>query len=75
MNPRFSTFGIIVVAILFWLTAQNGSPSIRSIINRFLGVLLLSMILLNFNKIKPIFFKTESVTVNHSGGGGGGMVP
>jgi hypothetical protein len=57
MNSKLNAFGITAVGILFWVTSQNATGNTRNMINGFLGVLLLSMVLLNWSKIKPIFFK------------------
>lgn len=53
----FTIVGIIIFGIILWTYSQNATGQIRKLINGFLGVLLLSMILLNWSKIKPIFFK------------------
>ncbi|EPZ43831.1 hypothetical protein [Alicyclobacillus acidoterrestris] len=57
MNTQFNAIGIATVAIIFWITAQNASGDARTMFNLFLGVLLLSMVILNWSKIQPIFFK------------------
>lgn len=56
-GPGFTIVGIIIFGIVLWVSSQNATGQVRSIINGFLGVLLLSMVLLHWSKIKPIFFK------------------
>lgn len=56
-SSQFTLFGIIIFAAVLWLSAQSGSVDMKKTINGFLAVLLLSMILLNWSKISPIFFK------------------
>lgn len=56
--PTFNIVGIVTFGIILWTVSQNATGQARSIVNGFLGVLLLSMILLNWSKIKPIFFKS-----------------
>lgn len=53
----FNVIGIITFGIILWVASQNATGNMRSLINGFLGVLLLSMVLLNWSKIRPIFFK------------------
>ncbi|KRW90922.1 hypothetical protein SD51_12180 [Alicyclobacillus tengchongensis] len=57
ISPQFTTFGVAVLAIVFWITAQQASPEAQHTFNLFLGVLLLSMFLLHWPKISPLFFK------------------
>lgn len=57
MSTQFNAIGIATVAIVFWIASQNASGEERTMFNLFLGVLLLSMVLLNWSKIQPIFFK------------------
>lgn len=55
-DSNFTIVGIITFSIILWVTSQNAKGQIRQLINGFLGVLLLSMILLNWKAIGPIFF-------------------
>lgn len=56
-NSGFTIVGIVTFGIILWTVSQNATGQARGLINGFLGVLLLSMVLLNWSKIKPIFFK------------------
>jgi hypothetical protein len=56
-KSSFNVVGIVTFGVILWVTSQNATGNMRSLINRFLGVLLLSMMLLNWSKIRPIFFK------------------
>lgn len=56
-KSSFTLVGIVVFSIILWNASQNASGSIRKLVNGFLGVLLLSMVILNWSKIGPIFIK------------------
>jgi uncharacterized membrane protein YiaA len=56
-KSSFTLVGIVVFSIVLWNASQNASGSIRKLVNGFLGVLLLSMVILNWSKISPIFIK------------------
>lgn len=54
-KTRFTALGIIVVAFALWLGGTSANGDARHAINLFLVVLLASMILLNWNRIGPLF--------------------
>jgi len=54
---RFTLFGIIVLSVVVWTAAQSADGEVRSTMNRFLFVLLTSMVLLNWQNISPLFIK------------------
>lgn len=56
-STSFTTFGIIAGSVFLWVTSVSASGDVRHLINLFLLVLLVSMVLLNWAKIGPLFFK------------------
>lgn len=60
-TASFTPLGIVAVGGVLWIASQSASQDARHALNGILGVLLLSMVVLNWSKIGPIFI---------SGGGG-----
>lgn len=56
-GTQFKTMGAVVFGVILWATSQGVHGEVRHLINGFLGVLLLSMVLLNWKEIGPLFFK------------------
>ncbi|MCL6443354.1 MAG: hypothetical protein K6T83_07850 [Alicyclobacillus sp.] len=56
-TARFTTFGVIAVGLALWVFSQQATGDARKIFNMLLLVLLMSMVLLNWTKIGPIFFR------------------
>lgn len=57
MSQQFTAGGIILVGVILWAVSQSASADLKHVINLFLLVLLSSMVLLNWGKISPLFFK------------------
>jgi hypothetical protein len=57
MNSEFTVGGLIVLGIVFWAGGQSAQGSAKHTYNLFLGVLLTSMVILNWSKISPLIFK------------------
>lgn len=53
----FTPLGIFLAAVALAFAGTTGSPDMRRMVNLFLGVLLLSMILLNWQHIGPLFIQ------------------
>lgn len=47
--------GIIALGLILWATAQSAGTEVRRVINLLLATLLVSMIVLNWYKISPLF--------------------
>lgn len=54
---KFTPLAIIGLAVVFWVTAQNASGSVKHVLNLLLLVLLASMVLLNWSNIRPLIFQ------------------
>jgi hypothetical protein len=57
MNYEFTVGGLILLGAVFWIGGQNSSGPAKTTYNSFLGVLLTSMIILNWDKISPLILK------------------
>ena len=55
MNAQFTAFGVLTIGAVLWTISQGASPQGRAVIDGLLGVLLASMILLNWGQIGPLF--------------------
>lgn len=53
----FTAGGMIVLGIVFWAAGQSAQGPARSTYNMFLGVLLTSMVILNWSTISPLIIK------------------
>ena len=53
----FPPLAIVALAVIFWVTAQSASGSVRHVINLLLLTLLVSMVLLNWANIRPLILK------------------
>lgn len=56
-SSKFTLGGIIAVGVLLWLAGTNGSAELKKTINFFLFVLLLSIVLLRWDVIRPLILK------------------
>ncbi len=54
---NFTAGGLIVLAVIFWAGGQSATGAARHTYNLFLGVLLFSMIILNWKVIGPLIIK------------------
>ncbi len=57
MSYNFTVGGLIVLGIVFWAGGQSATGPARHTYNLFLGVLLVSMVLLNWGTIGPLIIK------------------
>lgn len=63
MTYQFSPFGIVVVVLGVWLVGVSAQGDLRTMINWILLVILAGMLLFNWPKISPYFFKGGSANV------------
>lgn len=71
-NSNFTIGAIIGLGVLFWIVGINGEKETRKAINYFLLVLLASMLLIRWDDIRPMFFKSGTTTATAQNGGGNG---
>ena len=57
MNQQLTVGGIIIFAFVLWTYGINGSPDMKKTINMFLFVLLMSIIILRWETIRPFIIK------------------
>lgn len=56
-GEKFTTLGIMVVGALLWIAGQTGGKDARDMINMLLALLLLSIVLMRWDVVKPYLFK------------------